>query len=143
MRGLQAKTVFVTGGGGAIGRAICARLAQAGAVVGACDRDAAAAERTASGIVAAGGKAHAAQADISRYDEVKRALTGFEAAAGPLELLVNCAGWDRCLPFVETEPALWDALIDVNLKGHLNVLHVALRGMKERGRGRVVTISSD
>ncbi|HEV3010983.1 MAG TPA: SDR family oxidoreductase [Burkholderiales bacterium] len=126
------KTVLVTGGGGAIGAAICRRLAREMKVLVA-DKNRAAAERVAAEV---GGKALVF--DISNYADAQKSLHG-EA----IDVLVNNAGWDRFQNFVDTDPKDWEALIDINLRGPLNMHHLVLPGMLERGTGRVINISSD
>ena len=143
MRGLADKTAIVTGGGGAIGRAIACRLAAEGVVVGILDLDAASAEETVRTITASGGRAAAAVADISDYAAVQTAVRAIEAQNGPTDILVNNAGWDRAGNFLDTSPADWERLIAINLTGPLNLHHVVLKGMVERQRGRVVNIASD
>jgi 2-hydroxycyclohexanecarboxyl-CoA dehydrogenase len=101
------------------------------------------AEAVAAEVVAAGGSAFAYGVDIVDYEAVARTIEGFEAAAGPINGLVNNAGWDRAASFVETEPAQWRKVIDINLYGPLNVAHLVLKGMVARRSGRIVTIASD
>jgi len=67
----------------------------------------------------------------------------FENDAGPVELLANVAGWDRPVSFLDTDRAFWDKVIGINLYGPLNLHHVVVKRMAERGFGRVVTVSSD
>jgi 2-hydroxycyclohexanecarboxyl-CoA dehydrogenase len=62
---------------------------------------------------------------------------------GPIDALVNNAGWDVFRPFLETTPDDWARLIDINLVGALHMHHAVLPGMVERGRGRVVNVASD
>ncbi len=143
MRGLNGKTAIVTGGGGAIGRAIGRRLAEEGAIVGLIDIDAGKAENVAREIGDAGGRAYAHAADIADYGAVKAAVAALEAEAGPIHVLVNNAGFDRFAPFLKTEPEDWERIIDINLKGPLNLHHAVLPGMAERGAGKVVNIASD
>jgi 2-hydroxycyclohexanecarboxyl-CoA dehydrogenase len=126
------KTVLVTGGGGAIGAAICRRFAKEMKVIVA-DRNREAAERVAREV---GGEALVF--DISKYDAAKAALTG-----RLVDVLVNNAGWDRFQNFVDTDPREWDALIDINLRGPLHMHHLVLPGMLQRGSGRIINISSD
>jgi 2-hydroxycyclohexanecarboxyl-CoA dehydrogenase len=57
--------------------------------------------------------------------------------------LVNNAGWDKSMPFLDTDLELWHKVVAINLYGPLNLCHVILKGMAERGSGRVVNISSD
>ena len=143
MRGLAGKTAVVTGGGGAIGRAICRRLAEEQVVVGVFDLNEQSAAETAALIQQAGGLAHARAVDITDYDAVRQAAAEFEQQAGPIEILVNSAGWDRFANFLDSDSALWDRVIAVNFRGPLNLHHVVVRGMAERRRGKVINISSD
>jgi 2-hydroxycyclohexanecarboxyl-CoA dehydrogenase len=143
MRGLKDKTVIVTGGGNGIGAAITRRLAAEGCIVGILDLDAAAAEKVVAEVGAAGGRASCHAVDISDYDAVVRAVAAFEAVSGPAALLVNNAGWDRAANFLDTTPDFWRKIVAINLFGPLNLHHVVLRGMAERGFGRVVNIASD
>ncbi len=64
-------------------------------------------------------------------------------SSGPIDVLVNNAGWDLFVPFLDTVPEDWARLIDINLVGALNMHHAILPGMVERNGGRVVNISSD
>jgi 2-hydroxycyclohexanecarboxyl-CoA dehydrogenase len=93
--------------------------------------------------VIAGGRALGCDADVGDGVAVANAVCAVEAELGPLDVLVNNAGWERLVLFVESDPALWDRLITVNFKGALNATHAVLRGMIERRRGRIVTIASD
>ena len=90
MQGLAGKTVIVTGGGGGIGNATSERLAQEGAQVAVLDRDLAAAQATAQRITAAGGKALAVAADITRRSEVDAAVQAVHT--GEYEHAVNFTG---------------------------------------------------
>ena len=143
MRGLKDRTVLVTGGANGIGAAIARRLAEEGCAVGILDMDAAAGEKVAGEIKAAGGRASFHAVDITDYDAVSRAVEAFEAASGPVAFLVNNAGWDRAANFLDTTPEFWRKIIAINLFGPLNMNHVVLRGMSARGFGRVVNIASD
>lgn len=143
MRGLKDKPAIVTGGGGGIGRAICLRLAQEGAVVGVFDKNIAAATAVVREIAAAGGTASVQAADITDYAAVTAAVTAFEAASGPAAILVNNAGWDKFVYFLDSEPPLWDELIAINLKGPIHLHHAVLKGMQARRAGRVINIASD
>jgi 2-hydroxycyclohexanecarboxyl-CoA dehydrogenase len=143
MRGLSGKNVIVTGGGGAIGGAICRRFAGYGCKVGVFDKNRDGANRIANEIVETGGKAFVSSVDISDYAAVGKAIAQFEDEMGPTDVLVNNAGWDRFINFVDTTPELWDELIAINLRGPLNMSHFVLKGMVARGHGRIVNIASD
>ena len=143
MQRFEGRTVVVTGGGGGIGGATCRRFAGEGAKVAVLDLDQAAAERVAAEIRAAGGTAQGFRCDITKRDEVDAAIAAVSAQLGPIDVLVNNAGWDVFRPFVKTEPALWDKIIAINLVGALHMHHAVLPGMAERRRGRIVNVASD
>jgi len=143
MRGLKDRSVIVTGGANGIGAAIARRLAEEGCTVGIFDLDAATGETVAKEIGAKGGRASLHALDISDYAAVTRAVADFESASGPISFLVNNAGWDRAANFLDTTPEFWRKIIAINLEGPLNMNHVVLRGMAERGFGRVVNVASD
>jgi 2-hydroxycyclohexanecarboxyl-CoA dehydrogenase len=143
MRGLKDRTVLVTGGANGIGAAIARRLAEEDCTVGILDMDAAAGEDVAGEIAARGRRASFHAVDITDYEAVSRAVERFEAAFGAVSFLVNNAGWDRAQNFLDTAPDFWRKVVAINLFGPLNVSHVVLRGMAERGFGRVVNIASD
>lgn len=143
MRGLTDKVAIVTGAGSGIGRAIAVRLAEEGCRVGIFDLSAEAGAATRDSIAAAGGRAWSFVVDIAHAAQVADALAKFEAAAGPVDVLVNNAGWDRAMPFLKTDRALWDKIIAINLVGPLNLHHMVLPGMVARGRGKVVNVASD
>ncbi|RKR65790.1 2-hydroxycyclohexanecarboxyl-CoA dehydrogenase [Acidovorax sp. 94] len=143
MRNLNGKTVIVTGGGGGIGGATSRRFAEEGARVAVFDMNLEAAQKVVEGIRAAGGVAQAFQCDITQRTQVDTAVAAAEAALGPIDVLVNNAGWDVFKPFTKTVPAEWDKLIAINLTGALHMLHAVLPGMAERKTGRIVNIASD
>ncbi len=137
------KVVVVTGGGGGIGGAISRRFAAEGAKVAVFDLNLDAAEKVAADIRAAGGIAEAFACDIAKRADVDAAVAAVEAKLGPINVLVNNAGWDVFRPFVKTEPAQWDKLIAINLTGALHMHHAVLPGMAARKSGRIVNIASD
>ncbi|MPZ44720.1 MAG: glucose 1-dehydrogenase [Betaproteobacteria bacterium] len=143
MKGLGGKITIVTGAGSGIGKAIARRLAAEGCVVGVLDRNASAADETTSDIRRAGGKAYGYTVDITDLAAIQTAVRAFEADAGPIDALVNNAGWDKAAPFLASTPELWKQLIDINLYGPINMHHAVLPGMVARKRGRVINIASD
>lgn len=143
MNRFQDRTVVVTGGGGGIGGATCRRFAAEGARVAVFDLNEAAAAGVVEAIRAAGGTAQALRCDITARGEVDAAVAAVEAALGPIDVLVNNAGWDVFKPFTKTAPPEWERLIAINLVGALHLHHAVLPGMAARRRGRIVNIASD
>jgi 2-hydroxycyclohexanecarboxyl-CoA dehydrogenase len=140
MRGLEGKRVIVTGGGSGIGRATALRLADEGCAVGVFDIDDVGAELTAA---LRPGKIARFVTDISDRAAVERSADAFEREIGPPDLLANVAGWDRMMNFLDTDPAFWHRIVAINLYGPMHMHHVVVRGMAERGFGRVVNVASD
>jgi len=137
-------TALVTGAGRGIGRAIALRLARAGFALGVTDLDGATARTVADEIVAAGGRATSGAADVTSLGAMRDAVGRVEGALGPIAVLVNNAGWDKMELFLENDPALWDRLITINLKGVLHTTRAVLdAGMARRTGGRIVSIASD
>lgn len=134
---------MVTGGGGGIGRAISLALAADGRAVAIGDLRVDAAEATAEAVQAGGGRAIAVTLDVTDRASVGAAIERINAALGEVEVLVNNAGWDELVPFVETDEAFWDRVIEINFKGCLRLTQAVLSGMVERRWGRVVNIGSD
>jgi 2-hydroxycyclohexanecarboxyl-CoA dehydrogenase len=144
MQRFEGKTVVVTGGGGGgIGGAACRRFAQERARVAVLDLNAEAAEKVAVANRANGGRASAFHCDITDRASVDAAVAATEADLGPIDVLVNNAGWDFFKPFTKTEPAQWDKLIAINLTGALHMHHAVLPGLVARKAGRIVNIASD
>jgi len=143
MRGLAGKRVLVTGGGGGIGGALCKRFAEEDCVVVVFDVNMDAAQQIVTQIHDGANKVFAYHVDISDYDAVCKAVQRAESEAGAIDVLVNNAGWDKFVNFLDTDPLLWEKLIAINLKGPLNMHHVVLKKMTERNRGKVVNIASD
>ncbi|MBT4490495.1 MAG: SDR family oxidoreductase [Rhodospirillaceae bacterium] len=143
MRGLKGNNVIITGGASGIGQAISLRLGEEGCNVGIFDMNEDGANGVAEKIRAAGGTAKVYECDISDYGVVEASVAAFETDCGPADGLINNAGWDKSMPFLDTDLELWHKVIAINLYGPLNLCHVVLAGMSERGSGRVVNISSD
>jgi 2-hydroxycyclohexanecarboxyl-CoA dehydrogenase len=81
--------------------------------------------------------------DITDAAEVSARIGEIAAALGPVDALVNNAGWDRMAPFLDTDEDLWDRIIDINLRGPIRMTKAVLPHMVERRAGRIVNISSD
>ncbi|MBK1781955.1 glucose 1-dehydrogenase [Advenella sp. WQ 585] len=143
MFGLKDKVVLVTGGGGGIGSAICKRFGQAGAKVAVVDINQEAGDKTVAQITQAGGFAQTFLVDLTSQASVIECVNNIESMLGPIDVLVNNAGWDRAGNFLDTNKELWEKIVDINFYGVLYMHHAVLKGMSERGKGRVVNIASD
>jgi 2-hydroxycyclohexanecarboxyl-CoA dehydrogenase len=143
MKGLENKVVVVTGGAGGIGTAISKRFGEEGSIVALFDLNTEAGARVVAEIESAGGTARAYRVDITDHENVNAAVAAVEEELGPIEILVNNAGWDMGAFFLQTDKPFWDKVVAINLYGPLNMHHAVLKRMAERGRGRVVNISSD
>ncbi len=143
MSRFEGSTVVVTGGGGGIGSAVCAGFAAEGAAVAVVDRAGDAAAATADSITDRDGRAIAVECDITDRGSVDAAVERVTAELGPIDVLVNNAGWDLFVPFLQTAPDDWSRLIDINLVGALHMHHAVLPAMVQRGSGRVVSVASD
>ncbi len=139
----QERAALVTGAGRGIGRAIAITLAKDARRVAVADLDQEGAEETATMIVGAGGRAHAVRLDVTDADSVRAGIDEARAQLGAIEILVNNAGWDELVPFLETDEGFWDRVIEINFKGCLRLTREALPAMVEAGWGRIVNIGSD
>lgn len=140
---LNARAAFVTGGASGIGRAIAHALAAEGARVTIADLNAAGARLVAAEIEKAGGQAFAQPLDITDVTAVDAAVDAAAARSDGLQILVNCAGWDRPMPFVDTTPEFWDRILAINLKGPMACTRAALRHMIRQESGKIISIASD
>lgn len=143
MTDLAGRVALVTGGSRGIGRAIAISLADAGASLAVNYLEqAAAADAVAKGVRAKGGRAVAVGADVSKADAVARMMASVERDLGPVDILVNNAG----LGLVRTVDTLteddFDRTIAVNLKSVFLCTQAVIPGMRARGWGRIVNISS-
>jgi NAD(P)-dependent dehydrogenase (short-subunit alcohol dehydrogenase family) len=137
------RCALLTGAAGGIGRAIVLALAEQGWPVAACDSDADGAEASAELVRERGGEALALSWDIRDAEAAREAHAAAAAQLGPVEAVVaNAAVVDRVAAAERVSAEAWRAEIDVNLNGAFLSLQPALAGMRERGRGRIVAISS-
>ncbi len=140
---MSGRIALVTGGASGIGREICLGLAADGRRIAVADLRADGAAATVQLVEEAGGTAIAVEMDVADSDSVHQGVLQTVDELGPVEVLVNCAGWDELLPFVDTDEELWDRVIEINYKGALRTVHACLPAMIEAGWGRIVNIGSD
>jgi 3-oxoacyl-[acyl-carrier protein] reductase len=129
------KTAIVTGASRGIGAAIAERLAGDGfAVVINYSGDVKSAEALARKIEAKGGRALTAKADVSDPDAVRGMFDAAEAAFGGLDVLINNAGIMKLAKIADSDDALFDQQIAINLKGSFNGMREAARRLRDGGR---------
>jgi 3-oxoacyl-[acyl-carrier protein] reductase len=139
MSALAGRVALVTGASRGIGAAVAVALGAAGARVAVNFRqEAAAAEQVARAI----GQALAVQADVADASAVAAMLAAVEAGLGPVDILVNNAGIALIRGIEDLTEADFDATLAVNLKGAFLCTQAVLPGMRARGWGRIVNISS-
>lgn len=142
---LTGKVAMVTGAGQGVGAGIAKMFAQQGAKVLVNDLHEERAAQTVEAIRNSGGNAHTSCFDVADYVAVNAACEAAEKAHGAVDILVNNAGIPAGMtprPFLDTLPEDWLPYVDINLYGVMNCCHVLVKGMAQRGYGRVITISS-
>ena len=142
-RDLSGRVALVTGGSRGIGRAICRRLARAGAwvAINHSSSEEAAAEALAQ-IRAEGGEGGVYRADVSSFEATDAMFEGIESDRGPVDLLVTNAGIASFQDDIDMPIDLWRRILSVNLDGTFHCVWRAKEGMLARGDGRIVCISS-
>jgi len=137
------KIALVTGASRGIGAAIAVELARRGAdVVVNYVRSEEKAREVVAQIEALGRRAMPVQADVARKADIDRMFDRVEAAWGKVDILVNNAGIEERWPTRDCREANYDAIMDTNVKGSFFCAQRALEGMKQKGWGRVINISS-
>ena len=127
-------TALVTGAASGIGQSVARLLAGRGYRPALVDvQDAEDVARTLGGAYY--------RLDIAQADQVAATLAKVGGDLGPIDVLVNCAGWDRAKPFTETDQGFWERVIDINLLGPIAITHAALSLMPDGSA--IVNVASD
>jgi 2-hydroxycyclohexanecarboxyl-CoA dehydrogenase len=140
---LKNQLAVVTGAASGIGAAAAGKLAEAGATVIVADIQVDKGEARAAELRAAGHAAHFVRVDLTDGGSVDAFAADVQARFGTVDVLVNNAGWGRAAPFWEGTPEFWQQMIALNLMGPMRLTKALLPPMMQRGRGRIVNISSD
>ncbi|WP_419815373.1 SDR family NAD(P)-dependent oxidoreductase [Glacieibacterium sp.] len=140
---LNDKVALVTGGSSGIGQAIAMRYAAAGAKVAVvASADVAKAQVTVDMIRAAGGIAEAFAADVRDREAVSDLIGNVITLLGPVDILVTAAGIFLPTPIGEADIDVFDLMVDTNLKAAFLCINAVVPGMKQRGGGRIICLSS-
>ena len=141
---LSGKVCLITGAGSGMGRAACVKFAQEGAKIVACDLNLDAVRETVAMAEAAGGRAFAARADVSKEADVREVIKAGIKAYGKLDVLYNNAGIfpsaDHSV--VDTDEAVWDQVLAVNVKGVYLVCKHGIPELLAAGGGSVINVAS-
>lgn len=137
------KTTIVTGAGSGIGKATAQALARSGAHVIVADIDHVGGEASAADIRARGHRATFMSVDMTDSASIEAFAAAVQSQCGPIDVLVNAAGWGRTAPFVEGTPEFWNKVIGLNFVGPMTLAKALLPSMIERTGGRIVNIASD
>ncbi|MEW9804504.1 SDR family NAD(P)-dependent oxidoreductase [Mesorhizobium marinum] len=132
---LVGRIAVVTGANRGLGRAIAETLAAAGATVAAGARDPASLDETLGAIRAQGGTAVPLALDVREIDACSTALGELTGRLGRIDILVNNAGYEEVRPSLDVDEALWDRIVDTNLKGAFFCAQAAARSMAAGGHG--------
>jgi NAD(P)-dependent dehydrogenase (short-subunit alcohol dehydrogenase family) len=141
IQSLAGKHAFVTGGGRGIGAAVAQRLLMHGARVTVSGRNADTLAK-AVGDLCQFGKVNYVSADIDAPESIMHAFSTARSHFGPVDILVNNAGQAQSAPFLQTDEALWQNMLSVNLTGTFHCTHAALPDMLASGWGRIVNVVS-
>jgi NADP-dependent 3-hydroxy acid dehydrogenase YdfG len=142
MSGLAGKVVLVTGASSGIGEATARWLAAQGAKVVAGARRVERLKALADSVTKAGGALKYQALDVTSLEDMQRFVAFAEREFGPVDVIVNNAGLMPLAPFAELKIDEWNRMIDVNIRGVLHGIAAVLPGMKQRGRGHVINVSS-
>ncbi|AGB26760.1 dehydrogenase of unknown specificity, short-chain alcohol dehydrogenase like protein (plasmid) [Mycobacterium sp. JS623] len=141
---LKDKVALVTGGGQGIGAGIASCLAREGAKVAILDIVPGPAKKLADDITAAAGTARSWELDVTDFAAFEAVVQDVEQVWGTIDVLVNNAGVVIPPgPFMDSDPADWDHLLDVDFKGVLNGVKACVPRMQRAGGGAIVNIGSD
>lgn len=144
---LDGRVALVTGASRGIGAALSVALAEAGASLALTARKAADLEATAQSVDAAGAARTASSAlalalDVTDTAAVEAAVAATVERFGRLDILINNAGVEEVRPSFDVDEALWDRIVDTNLKGAFFTAQAAGRVMRDGGGGSVVNLCS-
>lgn len=142
MRGLEDKTVVITGGASGIGRATAVRFAQEGSTVVVTDVDDDGGRETVDRVTDAGGEATFHELDVRDYDAFESTLQAAAEQYDGIDVLFNNAGVGEAQSFAETSIEHRDRLVDVNVNGVWNGCRAVLPIMREREGGAIVNTAS-
>ena len=139
---LTGKRALITGSSQGIGLALARGLANAGARIVLNGRDAEKLGQAADALRAEGATVATLAFDVTRHDEVRSAIDGFEAADGPIDILINNAGMQHRTPLQDFPADAFERLLQTNIASVFHVGQAVARHMIARGQGKIINIAS-
>ena len=140
---LEGKVAIVTGGSRGIGRATALGFAEAGADVGVVSRKLPDLKKVVDEIRGRGRKALPVAAHVGKMEDIHRLVEAVKSEFGRIDILVNNAGTSPAIASpLDAEERLWDAVMNLNLKGLYFLSQAAAKVMKEQGGGKIINVSS-
>jgi NAD(P)-dependent dehydrogenase (short-subunit alcohol dehydrogenase family) len=139
---LDNKVAVITGAGSGIGQAIAKCFAAQGALVHIIELNEDAGKGTVADITAAGGQAKVHGCNVAQQADVVKTIDSIQAAAGRVDILVNCAGIAHIGKLETTAEADFDRVYSVNVKGTYNCMFAVIRHMKQQGGGVILNMAS-
>jgi len=139
---LDGKIALVTGASRGIGRATALEFARSGADVIVVSRKLPDLEKVAGEITQLGRKSLAVAAHIGRIDEINNLVSRVKEEFARVDILVNNAGTSQWTPALDVEERLWDAIMNLNLKGLFFLSQAVARIMKEHNGGKIINVTS-
>lgn len=143
MEDLSKKTAIITGGGTGIGQGVALQLASEGTKVVICGRRESRLEEVLGAIRDQGGEGLAYQADVSDAEDVDRLVRKTQQAYGDIDILINNAGIGGGGAIHNHDIQTWDEIMAVNLRGPFLTSRAVLPGMRAKGQGHIINISSE
>jgi NAD(P)-dependent dehydrogenase (short-subunit alcohol dehydrogenase family) len=137
---LSGKVVLITGGGSGIGASMVEHFAQQGAKVAFLDMAEGASKELVENL--AGNPPLFLPCDLTDIPALQASIQKVEASLGAIEVLVNNAANDERHKWEETTPEYWDRMMEVNLRHHFFAIQAVAPGMKARGQGSIINMSS-
>ncbi len=140
---VNGKVVMITGGSRGLGKAMAEMFAERGAKLVIASRKLEECERVAQQIVDAGGEAMPLACHVGKWDALEQVIAQVIEHYGRIDVLINNAGMSPVAPsLLDTSEALFDKIIEVNLKGPLRLTALAANEMAKTGGGSIINISS-
>ncbi|MFY9489115.1 MAG: SDR family NAD(P)-dependent oxidoreductase [Solirubrobacterales bacterium] len=137
------RVALIAGGAGGIGKEVATELLKNDIAVAIGDIDVQRAASVATELTQIGPDVIFVDLNITEQSSVTRAVNEVQQRLGPIDVLINSAGWNSAASLLKSDEAYWRQMIDINLLGGVRITHAVLGGMIDRGYGRIVHIAGE